>query len=404
MKEMTVRPVSPAQPGTQGNNMRPQALSPTLAALLLDCKGAAEFAAKYPSSHREKAEDWVTVSDIPDRDIRDGKIIHALIAYELERLAGHNPEPLDMLHASSKAQKIIDACVGRVKSAYLAEQTCDTHPVLLPEHRVDCLAACGLPDTCTGYCDCATVTDKVLHVYEFKAGMGPIYYEQARDRCRLYGLGLISEHGPREKVVLGIIKPGISFGRRIGTTPDELLRWGKETMVALVRSVMQGERTYRPGPYCNVCPGRPLCRAWVTQLIASLDSRYESLAMVSPQQSPRLNEQEVAELLTMAKDIESCQRPLEEWAVGHIQRGGTIPGFRLGHNPDNLRFYDEAVVREILEAHGLLAQAQKLRTPFEMRRAIGNDAYEQLVAGYACRTPGKDVLRQDDTAVGGPAQ
>ena len=61
-------------------------------------------------------------------------------------------------------------------------------------------------------------------------------------------------------------------------------------------------------------------------------------------------------------------------------------------------------MQKILEAHGLWQQAQKLRTPFELKKAIGNDAYEQLVAGYACRTPGKDVLRQDDTAVGGQAQ
>lgn len=172
-------------------------------------------------------------------------------------------------------------------------------------------------------------------------------------------------------------------------------------MVPLVRGALQGKRTYRPGPHCNICPGRPLCRAWVTQMIAALDSRFGSEATVSLQQSPRLNEREVAELLTVCKDIEACQRPLEEWAVGYVKRGGTIPGFRLAHNPGNLRFYDEAAVQKILEAHGLLAQAQKLRTPFELQRAIGNEAY-QMVASYAIRSQGKDVLRRDDT--GGPAQ
>ena len=200
------------------------------------------------------------------------------------------------------------------------------------------------------------------------------------------------------------MKPGINFDRRVEMTSEELTRWGEETMVPLVHRVMQGERTFRPGQHCNLCPGRPLCRAWVTWLIASLDSRYESLATVSPQQAPRLDETEVAELLDLTKDIEACQRPMEEWAVGHIQRGGTIPGFRLAHNPGNLRFSDEVEVRKILEAHGLWAQGQKLRTPHEMRRAIGDETYQRLLSEYAVRSPGRDVLRRDDTVVGGLTQ
>ena len=138
-------------------------------------------------------------------------------------------------------------------------------------------------------------------------------------------------------------------------------------------------------------------------MITMLVSRYGRGVTVSPQQVPKLSEQEVSELLGLLGDIESCQRPLEEWAVGHIQHGGTIPGYRLGHNPGNLRFHDEATVREILEAHGLWERGLKLRTPREMRQAIGDEAY-QMVASYAVRSPGRDVLRRDDTVVGGPAQ
>ena len=404
MKEMTVRPVSPAQPESQGNNLGPQALAPRLAALLPACTGAAEFGARYRSSHSERAEDWAAVADIPDPDVRGGKIVHALIAYELARFVGLAPEPLDMLHASAKAQKVIDACVRRVTSVYRAEQARGTHPVLLPEYHVDCLAAWALEGICVGYCDCAIVTDDTIYAMEYKAGTGPIHYTQALGQCKLYALGLINEFGVRPKIILEVMKPGINFDRRVEMTSEELTRWGEETMVPLVHRVMQGERTFRPGQHCNLCPGRPLCRAWVTWLIASLDSRYESLATVSPQQAPRLDETEVAELLDLTKDIEACQRPMEEWAVGHIQRGGTIPGFRLAHNPGNLRFSDEVEVRKILEAHGLWAQGQKLRTPHEMRRAIGDETYQRLLSEYAVRSPGRDVLRRDDTVVGGPAQ
>ena len=405
MRNVVACPVSPAQPGSQGNNQAvgPQALAPTLAALLPACTGAAEFGARHRSSHREKAEDWEAVADNPNSDVRDGKIVHALVAYELKRLAGLDPEPLDMLRASAKAQTAIDVCVGRTKAVYLAEQARGTHPTLLVEHRVDCLAAWALEGICVGYCDCAIVTDNTIYAMEYKAGTGPIHYTQALNQCRLYGLGIINEYGPREKVVLEVMKPGINFDRRVEMTPEELTRWGEETMVPLVRSVMQGERTYRPGLHCPLCPGRPLCRAWVRQMITMLVSRYGRGATVSPQQTPKLSEQEVAELLGLLGTIEACQRPLQEWAVGHIQRGGSIPGYQLHHNPGNLRFRDEVEVRKILEAHGLWQQAQKLRTPFELKKAIGNEAY-QMVASYAIRSQGKDVLRQDDTVIGGPAQ
>ena len=404
-ENMVVRPVSPAPPESQGNmkEVGPQALAPRLAALLPACTGAAEFGARHRSSHSERAEDWAAVADIPDPDVRGGKVVHALIAYELARYVGLDPEPLDMLHTSAKTQKVIDACVKRVKSVYLTEQARGTHPVLLPEHRVDCLAKLGLAGTCVGYCDCAIVVDDTFYVIEYKAGTGPIHYTQALNQCRLYGLGIINEYGPREKVVLEVMKPGINFDRRVEMTSEELTRWGEETMVPLMHRVMQGERTFRPGLHCHLCPGRPLCRAWIEQMITMLVSRYGRRATVSPQQVPKLSEQEVSELLGLLGDIESCQRPLEEWAVGHIQHGGTIPGYRLGHNPGNLRFHDEVAVRQILEAHGLWERGLKLRTPREMRQAIGDEAY-QMVASYAVRSPGRDVLRRDDTAVGGQAQ
>ena len=406
MKEVTACPVSSAPPESQGNRQAvgPQALAPRLAALLPACTGAAEFAPRRrSSSYSERAEDWSALEDIPDPDVRGGKVVHALIAYELARFVGLDPEPLDMLHPSDTAREVVDKCVERVKSVYLAEQARGTHPTLLVEHRVDCLAKLGLADTCTGYCDSAIITDDTIYVYEFKSGTGPLHHDQVLAQCKLYALGLINEFDAREKIVLEIIKPGRNFDQCITLTSDELIQWGEETMVPLVRGALQGERAFRPGPYCNICPGRPLCRAWVEQMITMLVSRYGRGATVSPQQAPKLSEQEVSELLGLLGDIESCQRPLEEWAVGHIQHGGTIPGYRLGHNPGNLRFHDEATVREILEAHGLWERGLKLRTPREMRQAIGDEAY-QMVASYAVRSPGRDVLRRDDTVVGGPAQ
>ena len=404
-ENMVACPVSPAQPGTQGNNQAvgPQALAPRLAALLPSCTGAAEFAPRRrSSSHSERAEDWSALEDIPDPDVRGGKVVHALIADALYRFLGVETEPLDMLHTSDAAQEVIDKCVERVKSVYLAEQARSTHPTLLVEHRVDCLAALGLEGICVGYADCAIVSDDTIYVTEYKAGTGPILYAQTLGQCRLYGLGIINEFGVRPKIVLEILKPGSKFDRRIETTPEELTRWGEEAMVPLVRGVMQGERTYRPGLHCPLCPGRPLCRAWVRQMITMLVSRYGRGATVSPQQAPKLSEQEVAELLGLLGTIEACQRPLQEWAVAHIKRGGAIPGYHVHHNPGSLRFYNEAAVQKILEAHGLWQQAQKLRTPFELKKAIGNEEY-QMVASYAVRSQGKDVLRRDDT-VGGPAQ
>ena len=406
MKEVTACPVSSAPPESQGNRQAvgPQALAPRLAALLPACTGAAEFAPRRrSSSYSERAEDWSALEDIPDPDVRGGKIVHALIAYELARFVGLAPEPLDMLHASDTAREVVDKCAGRVKSVFQEAQARGTNPTLLVEHRVDCLAAWGLEGICVGYADSVVVADDTIFVCEYKAGTGPIHYAQTLGQCRLYGLGIINEFGVRPKIVLEILKPGINFDRRVEMTPEELTRWGEETMVPLVRSVMQGERTYRPGLHCPLCPGRPLCRAWVRQMITMLVSRYGRGATVSPQQAPKLSEQEVAELLGLLGTIEACQRPLQEWAVAHIKRGGSIPGYHVHHNPGSLRFYDEAAVTRILQEHGLWAQAQKLRTPHELKKAIGNEAY-QMVASYAVRSQGKDVLRRDDTAVGGLVQ
>ena len=248
MIEVTACPVSPAQPGSQGNNQAvgPQALAPRLAALLPSCTGAAEFAPRRrSSSHSERAEDWSALEDIPDPDVRGGKIVHALIADALYRFLGVETEPIDMLHPSDTAQEVIDKCVERVKSVYLAEQARGTHPTLLVEHRVDCLAALGLEGICVGFADSAIVTDDAIFVFEYKAGTGPIHYAQTLGQCKLYALGLLAEYGTRPKIVLEIVKPGINFDRRIEMTPEELTRWGEERSRCWSAGMGAGQR-YRP--------------------------------------------------------------------------------------------------------------------------------------------------------------
>ena len=92
-----------------------------------------------------------------------------------------------MLHTSAKTQKVIDACVKRVKSVYLTEQARGTHPVLLPEHRVDCLAKLGLAGTCVGYCDCAIVVDDTFYVIAVSYTHLDVYKRQALCWCRRWG-------------------------------------------------------------------------------------------------------------------------------------------------------------------------------------------------------------------------
>ena len=169
MNNVVACPVSPAQPGSQGNNQAvgPQAHAPRLAALLPACTGVAEFAPRRrSSSHSERAEDWDAGADVPNPDVRDGKVVHALIADALYRFLSVETEPIDMLHPADTAQEVIDKCVERVKSVYLAEQARGTHPTLLVEHRVDCLAALGLEGICVGFADSAIVTDDTIYVTE----------------------------------------------------------------------------------------------------------------------------------------------------------------------------------------------------------------------------------------------
>ena len=106
-ENMVVRPVSPAPPESQGNmkEVGPQALAPRLAALLPACTGAAEFGAGIEAVTAREPRIGPRVADIPDPDVRGGKIVHALIAYELARYVGLDPETLDLVSMPQQRPK-----------------------------------------------------------------------------------------------------------------------------------------------------------------------------------------------------------------------------------------------------------------------------------------------------------
>ncbi len=368
-------------------------LSASSAHRWLICTAAPHFEEQFPESTSEYAE--------------EGRLAHAICELKVikkfttqitnrtftTRLNKLKKEP----HYNPEMDKTSDLYVEHLTER--AMQYPST-PNVAAEVRVD--FAEYVPEG-FGTCDCIMIGGDTLSITDYKHGKGVPVSAEDNPQMRLYALGALKRYKPVfgeriQKVCMTIDQPRIQSEPSSETiTVDELLAWG-ESIKPIAANAYTGIGDFVPGEHCRFCRGKAKCRARAEQYTAL--EEFKNCVPKNGDKPPlfgegTLTDEEIGDLLIRGKELVKWYGDLEEYALGSILKGGTIPGWKAvaGRSIRTFTNTDDAV-DTLLKAgyEEAIIFDRKPKTLTQLEKLVGKAEFDRLLGEYVVKPLGKPTL------------
>jgi hypothetical protein len=379
-------------------------LSASSAHRWLNCTAAPSFEAQFPKTTSAYADEGTLAHSICEIYAKrkfgvnlDRKKINAELA-KLKRAEYYDPEMLE---------------TAAIYVAYLVEKAMSfpNSPYVVQEIKVD--FSDYVPQG-FGTCDCVMIGDGKLHITDYKHGKGVKVEAVGNPQMRLYALGALKHFGAIfgdtiKTVSMGICQPRISeYPSEEEMTVDELRAWG-ESIKPLADAAYNGKGEYHSGAWCKFCRGKAQCKARAEANSALADFKdFITPDKVAPEiaklpQEARaalgvpnmLTDEEIGSLLKQGAELVKWYSDLQEYALGAILEGKTVPGFKVVAGKSARAFSDEAKVFELLRNVGYTDEQlmeHKPKTLAGLEKVIGKKQFGALLSDYIIKPMGKPTL------------
>ena len=273
-------------------------------------------------------------------------------------------------------------------------------PHVAMEVKVDLTAY--IPDS-FGTCDCIMIGGDTLHITDYKHGKGVPVSAENNPQMRLYALGALKRYKPVyggsiKKICMTIDQPRIQTEPSSETiTVEDLLAWG-ESIKPIAAKAYMGLGAFCPGEHCRFCRGKAKCKARADQ-----NTALEEFKDCVPQNAEKpplfgqgvLTDAEIGDLLVRGQELVKWYKDLEEYALGTILKGGTIPGWKAVAGRSNRTFTDTEAALNAAMAAGddkSLLYDLKPKTLTELEKLMGKTEFADKLGSFVVKPIGKPTL------------
>lgn len=233
-----------------------------------------------------------------------------------------------------------------------------------------------------------------LVVIDFKYGAGVPVDVEYNEQALYYALGALREIGDDaavSSVTLVIVQPRAPHSDgpiRRWTIDVEHLRAFKDLLREKAEATEDPGAPLTPGEWCRFCPVKESdagCPA--LQQVVLAEAVKDFAAPLPEVRLPDPNDPEqMARALRLADLIEMWPKAVKQMAMNAIDRGVTIPGWKVVRTSAHRKWRDPA---EVAVAAGPNAYDEpKLKSPAQLEKTHGKD----WVAQYAIKPEGSPVL------------
>ena len=316
----------------------------------------------------------------------EGTAAHALCEYKLRRalkmqskkpISPYDCEEMD-LHTDGYVQFVLEIIAK-------ARQTCND-PIINIEQRLD--FSCYVPDG-FGTGDCVIISDKTLHIIDFKYGRGVLVEADHNPQMMLYALGALHLYDSLydiDEIAMTIYQP-----RRENictwTIPiGELKDWAENELKPKAILAFEGKGDYRPGPWCTFCRAAIQCRARAEEKLQL--AQYEFAI------PPLLTDDEIEGILDTLSDLTSWANEIMAYAQdAALNHGKRWKGWKMVEGRSNRKYTDEqAVISAANEAGYHDIYRQSLLPITEMEKLMGRKTFADILGSLVFKPPGKPTL------------
>ena len=316
----------------------------------------------------------------------EGSAAHALCEHKLRKALKMRSTRPTSKYDSDEMEMYTDSYVEFVlEQIEVAKQHC-ADPFVLIEQRLD--FSCYVPDG-FGTGDCLIVADKLLHIIDFKYGLGVLVEAEDNPQMMLYALGalrLFDALYDIDTISMSIFQPRRENVSTWTISVSELEEWAEQTLRPKAELAFKGEGEFVPGPWCTFCKAAVKCRARAEEKLA--------LAQYEFAKPPLLTDEEIEDILSRLDDLTKWANEIAAYAQdAAINHGKQWNGFKLVAGRSVRKYSDEDAVVAAATAAGYRDIFRKSLIPItEMEKLMGKKTFTEVLGGLVVKPQGKPTL------------
>ncbi len=351
----------------------------------LSASSSARWSACPPSAMLNAKE-----KDISSPYALQGTDAHLLCEYLVEKALGYDvKDPTEDLTYYDQEMQV---CAEEYRDFVIekAEEAKEHGPVMVcVEQRLD--FSRWVPDG-FGTGDCVIVGDGIIHIIDYKYGVGIVVPASGEDgagntQLKCYALGALDTFEALYEVKtikLSIYQPRRSHVDTFELTKEELLSWANEVLAPTAKLAYTGEGEFAAGNHCQFCKVKATCRK---------RAEYNmELAQYEFKKPDLLEDHEIAAILPKADNLISWAGDVKSYALEQALAGTHYDGFKVVEGRSNRKYTDEtAVAKTVLDA-GFDPYEKKLLGITAMTKELGRKQFQELLGDFIYKPPGKPVL------------
>lgn len=349
-------------------------LSASASSRWLNCPPSARLCEKY--------------EDRPSEYAQEGTECHELCAYKVEKALGHRArDPTENLtYYNSEMEDCAEGYCSFVMEQVAEAKKCCADPLVLVEQRLDYSRYVGIEGS-FGTGDCVIISDGLLHIIDYKHGLGVLVSADKNSQLSCYALGALDLFDgiyDITEVSLTIYQPRRENVSTYTMSKDELLTWADTVLSPTAKLAYEGKGEFKAGDHCRFCKAKANCRKRAEYNLELARYDFEMPAAIE--------DDEVASILTKVDELVSWASDLKEYALQKALSGTKFAGFKVVEGRSNRKYTDEEAVARTVEAAGFDPYEKKLLGITAMSQALGKKKFEELLGGFVCKPPGKPAL------------
>ncbi|OPZ88318.1 MAG: PD-(D/E)XK nuclease superfamily protein [Firmicutes bacterium ADurb.Bin419] len=316
----------------------------------------------------------------------EGTAAHALCEHKLRKaLKMRSKKPVSKFD-SDEMDQYTDEYVEYVLEALSQAKLKCSDPTILIEQHLD--FSCYVPDG-FGTGDCIIISDGLLHIIDFKYGMGVLVNAESNPQMMLYAIGAIEIFDSLydiSEVSMTIYQPRRENISTWTISVNELNTWAEKELKPKAVLAYNGEGSYCPGEWCTFCRASVKCRARAEAKM--------NLAKFEFKLPPLLTDEEVEEILASINDLTKWANEIIAYATDSaINHGKQWSDFKIVEGRSNRKYKDEEAVANAVKSAGYSdIYKRSLITITEMEALLGKSKFQEVLGDLVYKPPGKLTL------------
>ena len=317
---------------------------------------------------------------------QQGTDAHELCEYKVQIALGYsaaNPtERLEFYDAE------MESCTEEYRN-YVMEQLEEAKklckdPIVLVEQRLD--FSKWVPDG-FGTGDCLIVADDVLHIIDFKYGLGILVEAEHNPQMMCYALGALDIYDgiyDIKTVKLTVFQPRRDNVSTCTMTKEELLTWADTILSPTAKLAYEGKGEFKAGEHCAFCKLKATCRKRAEYNL--------ELAKYDFEMPSTLEDTEIAAILPRVDDLVSWVNDIKEYALQQALSGTKYDGYKVVEGKSNRKYTDESAVASAVTDAGFDPYEKHLLGITAMTSLLGKTKFNELLGGLIEKPQGKPTL------------